>query len=727
MVSVYAVAGKQTAVRYCLIGIVSTLMVFSLAEASPTVGAYPDAPRGTVVEDHFGVSVADPYRWLEDLDSPATQAFVAAEGSLTEKYLEAQPTRVTLKHRLAELYNYERYGTPFMSGGRYFYTRNSGLQNQSVLYTATALNGTATVALDPNQLSSDGHLAVVGYVPSHHGRWLAYGISVSGSDWTEWHVRDLVSGKDLPDVLQYSKYYAPIFAEDDHGLYYSRFPAPPVGQELAAQDIGNALYFHTIGTDTASDQKLLDYPAHEDWQYAPDLSDDGRWLVVAVGEGEVGDKGLENIYLLDTQDGHAKPIPLFEGFEAAYDYVGSDRGQLYFVTTHGAPNGKIIAVDPNSGGTPRIRVVVPEAADAIGITEKSVAVLGHQLLVRTLHDAHTAVTAYDLDGRLLHTISLPGTGTAHGFAGRASDQETFYTFTDLITPPTVYRYDIATGRSRLFKAPKVAFKPSDYEQKQVFFSGKDGTRIPMLLAYRKGLKLDGRRPVLLYAYGGFAIPMLPTFNAGHIAWLEHGGVYAVANIRGGGEYGDAWHRQAIREHKQIVFDDFINAAEWLIANHYTSSKRLAIQGGSNGGLLIGACVTQRPDLYGAAVAQVGVMDMLRFDRFGQGAGWTGEYGSPQEATDFAFLRAYSPVHNVRPGTHYPATLIITGDHDTRVMPMHSFKFAAAMQAAQRGAEPVLLLIERASGHGGGPNVKQAIDQNADIYAFLFDSLGLNQH
>lgn len=727
MTSAYRQVTVYPCARRALAGMLVAMLWVGVAHGAPSVGSYPAAPRGSVVEDHFGITVADPYRWLEDLDSAETRAFVTAEGELTDRYLASQPVRKALRTRLARLYDYERYGTPFSSGGRYFYTRNTGLQNQSVLYTAASLKGAATVALDPNQLSSDGHLTVVGYVPSHHGRWLAYGVSISGSDWTEWRVRDLASGQDLPDVLPFTKYYPPVFAQDDSGLYYSRFPAPPVGQELAAQDVGNALYFHALGTDPASDPKILERPTHADWQYSPALSDDGRWLVVAVGEGEVGDKGLENIYLLDTTQVQKTPISLFEGFEAAYDYVGSDHGKLYFVTTKDAPNGKLIAVDPSADGAPSHHVVIPEGPDAIGITEKSAAIVGHQILVRSLHDAHTSVSAYDLEGHLLHSVALPGTGTAHGFAGLPNDRETFYTFTDLITPPTVYHYDIATGRSQRFKVPKVAFKPSDFEQKQIFFTGKDGTRIPMLLAYRKGLKLNGQNPVLLYAYGGFAIPMLPTFNAGRMAWLEQGGVYAIANIRGGGEYGDAWHRQAIREHKQVVFDDFISAAEWLIANHYTSSRRLAIQGGSNGGLLIGACVTQRPDLYGAAVAQVGVMDMLRFDRFGQGSGWTGEYGSPDKPEDFKFLHAYSPVHNVHPGTHYPATLIVTGDHDTRVMPMHSFKLAAAMQAAQVGPEPILLLIERASGHGGGPNVTQAIDQNADIYAFLVDSLGLRRH
>ncbi|HXA92837.1 MAG TPA: prolyl oligopeptidase family serine peptidase, partial [Steroidobacteraceae bacterium] len=398
---------------------------------------------------------------------------------------------------------------------------------------------------------------------------------------------------------------------------------------------------------------------------------------------------------------------------------------IYFLTTLDAPNGRVIAVDPARPERSNWKSVIPADSDAIAITETSVTLVDHQLIVRRLHEAHTRVTSYGLDGSQRREITLPGLGTARGFEGRPELRETFYSFTDLITPPTIYRIDLESGASRVFRAPHVAFDSSAFEQRQVFYHGKDGTRIPMMLAYRKGLKLDGTNPVLLYGYGGFGIPVLPTFAAARIAWLEMGGVFAVANIRGGGEYGEAWHRQGTRAHKQVVFDDFIAAGEWLIAQHYTSSSKLVIQGGSNGGLLIGACVTQRPDLYGAAVAQVGVMDMLRFDRFGQGAGWAGDYGSPSDPEDFKALRAYSPVHNVRPGKHYPATLIVTGDHDTRVMPMHSFKFAAALQAAQAGPAPVLLYLESSSGHGGGATVRQAIEQNADIYAFLVKNLGMH--
>jgi prolyl oligopeptidase len=685
---------------------------------------YPAAPRGDVVDDYHGTLVADPYRWMEELDSPATRTWVGAEGKLTDDYLAGISGRDRLHTRIAALYEYEKFGVPFQEGGRFYYTRNSGHQDQSVLYTTKDLNAPAGVALDPNGLSASVKLIVTGYVPAQDGRLLAYGVSEAGSDWTEWRVRDLQTGKDLPDVARHTKYYQPAFAHDSKGFYYSAFPAPPAGQELATQDLGDAVYYHALGTPASKDLRIFADAAHSDWQYEPHLSQDGRWLVIAAGEGEVGDKGLENIYLVDLSVEPHQVLPVTSGFEAAYIYVGADAGKLYFLTTLDAPNGRIIGIDPQHPARAHWQNVIAPSADAIDLTQTSVTLVNHQLIVRTLHDARSRVLVYGLDGVVHREVNLPGPGTAVGFEGRPQDTEAFYLFSDLITPTTVYRYDFSSGRSSVFRAPRAAFDASRFEQRQVFFPSKDGTRIPLTLAYAKGLKLDGHNPLLLYGYGGFGIPTLPQFNPARIAWLELGGVYAIANIRGGGEYGEQWHRQAIRIHKQVVFDDFIAAAEWLIAQHYTSTPKLAILGGSNGGLLVGACVTQRPELYGAAVAAVGVMDMLRFNKFGQGAGWMGDYGSPQDAQEFKALHAYSPVHNVHPGTKYPPTLIITGDHDTRVMPMHSFKFAAALQAAQAGPAPVLLYLERASGHGGGGTMSQAIDQNADIYAFLIRNLGM---
>ena len=685
---------------------------------------YPAAMRGTVIDTIHGTPVADPYRWLENLDAPDTRAWVTAQAKLADGYLAACPDRPAIRARLERLANVEKFGVPFHEGGRYFYSHNAGLQNQSVLYTMHALAESPEVALDPNALSADGSLAVIGYVPSHSGQFLAYGVSVSGSDWTDWHVRDLTTGHDLPDVMRWSKYYAPEFAAADAGLYFGAFPAPSAGQELSAQDLGHAVMYHAIGSDPAADRTILQIDGHPDWQYEPHVTRDGRWLVAVVGEGQVGDKGLNNVYLRDL--GTSTPVlPLTEGFDAAYIYVGDDGGRLFFLTTLNAPRGRIIAVDLAAPDRAHWAEVVPQGPDAIDLTAPSVALVGHELLVTTLHDAHSRVSRYRVDGQPRGDVAIPGAGTVRGFTGLADDAESFYSYSDLITPSTIYRFECASGSSTLFRAPKIAFDPAQFEVHQVFYPAKDGTQIPMMLAYRKGLALDGTNPTLLYGYGGFGIPVLPTFAPSRIVWLEMGGVYAIANVRGGGEYGEEWHRQAIRTHKQVVFDDFIAGAEWLIARKYTSPPKLAIQGGSNGGLLVGACEVQQPHLYGAVIASVGVMDMLRFDKWGQGAGWVGDYGSPNDPAEFKALRAYSPVHNVKPSTAYPATMIITGDHDTRVMPAHSFKFAAAMQAAQVGKAPVLLRVEMSSGHGGGTTVTQAIDQNADIDAFLARNLGIH--
>jgi prolyl oligopeptidase len=688
--------------------------------------SYPRAPRAALVEDYHGVAVADPYRWLEDLDAPATRSWLEAEAALTRSYLEAVPARARIAARLAALYDFERTGIPFREQGRYFYTSNSGRQEQSVLLSTTELAAAPSVALDPNALPAAGHPVVVGYVASRDGRRVAYGVSVAGSDWTEWHVRDLASGQDLPDVLRYTKYYPPAFTPEGVGLYYSAFPAPRPGEELGARDVGNALYYHALGSDPAADRRLLGDAAHPDWQYQPFLTGDGRWLVVLAGEGEVGDKARENVYLFDLAVPEAPPIALAPGFEAAFVFIGGDAGRLFFLTSLDAPKGRVLAVDPQHPERRNWREVIPQGAEAIdlSVSGRSVTLVGHRLIVRTLHDAHSRVRIYGLDGAAHAEVQLPGPGTVAGFDGHPEDRETFYAYSSLVTPPTIYRYDLDALRSSLFRAPQVAFDPRGFEQRQVFYRGRDGTRIPMVLAWRKGVRLAADPPLLLYGYGGFGLSTLPAFNPARIAWLEMGGVFAMANIRGGGEYGEAWHRAGTRTHKQVVFDDFIAAAEWLIAHHYTSARHLAIHGRSNGGLLVGACLTQRPQLFAAAIVQVGVLDMLRFNRFGQGAGWEGDYGSPQDPREFRALYAYSPVHNVRSGRHYPATLVITGDHDTRVMPMHSFKFVATLQAAQAGTAPVLLEVDAASGHGGGETVTQAIAQSADIYAFLVSNLGM---
>jgi prolyl oligopeptidase len=679
-----------------------------------------------VIDDYHGFKVADPYRWLEQLDSAETRDWVEAQARLTDSYLSRIPARAATKKRLTELLKFEKYGVPFHRSGRYFYTYNRGLQDQSVLYSVDGLPGTPKMVLDPNLLSTNGSLAVVGYVASHDGNLLAYGISEGGSDWVDWHIRVVASGNDLPDLLRWTKYYPPVFSRDDKGLYYSAFPAPRAGEELSTRDLGDAVYYHALGTLQSADRKLYERPDHPDWQFAPSLTSDGRWIVLSAGEGEVGDKGLENIYLIDLNSVNRAVVPLIEGFDAGYHYSGFDAGVLYFQTTLNAARGRVIAVDPANPGRSHWREIIPQGADSMDLADGSVRLVDHQLIVGTLHDAHQQVRIYDLNGRLRRELALPGLGAAFGFGGEPDDKETFYSFTDLATPATVFHLDLETGVSKVFRSPKVPFDLRTLEVKQVFYSAKDQTKIPIYLVYKKGLKRDGTNPTLLTGYGGFAIPIIPHFDPARLVWLERGGVFALANIRGGGEYGEEWHRQGMRDHKQTVFDDFIAAATWLIAERYTTTLCLAIEGGSNGGLLVGACLTQRPDLFGAALAYVGVMDMLRFNQFGQGAGWEGDFGSPQNPADFKVLYAYSPYHNVRPGTHYPPSLIITGDHDTRVMPAHSFKFAAALQAAQAGAAPILLHVQLSAGHGGGPTTTQLINERADAYAFLLANLRMSR-
>jgi len=725
---------------------------------------------------------------MEELDSPETKAWVKAEAELTDSYLEKIPRRKTLKERLTKLLDYEKFGTPFHASKRFFYSHNTGLQPQSDLLMTDGAEGEPKIAFSPNSLPKG--VSMAGYVASPDGKVLAYGLSQGGSDWTDWHFRDLKSGKDLPDVLRWTKYYHPVFAPNGKGVYYSTFPAPAPGEELRVRDLNNAIYYHALGTESSKDRKVYARPEHPDWQFRPHLTRGSHWLVITAGEGEVGDKGLENVYALDANVKNSDVVTLVESFDAEYLYIGADdytrlggalakranalpapvtvpavtgshlsetidtpkRELLFFQTTLNAPRGRVIAMDPaaaqtqftvprpvTSGSLPvavttqsqlpqagpidRWLEVVPQGPDAMDSASGSVTLVGHQLIVGTLHDAHSKVTIYGLDGKA-RELALPGTGTASGFGGDPTDKETFYSFVDYVTPPTIYRLNLKSGESKLYRSPRPAFDSAQFETKQVFYPSKDGTKIPMYLVHKRGIKLDGSNPTLLYGYGGFGISVLPRFDSTRVAWLERGGIFAVANLRGGGEYGEEWHRQAILGNKQKVFDDFIAAAEWLIAQKYTSKPKLAIEGGSNGGLLVGACVTQRSDLYGAALAYVGVMDMLRFDQFGQGAGWVGDYGSPHNPEEFKALRAYSPYHNVKSGTHYPPTMVITGDHDARVMPAHSFKFAAALQAAQSGPAPILLRVRLSTGHGAGPTTSQVIEEKADAYAFLMENLGM---
>ena len=677
---------------------------------------YPDAPRDATVDDYHGTKVADPYRPLEDPDSAVTRRWVEAENAITMPYLEAIPARAKLKARLTKLWDYEKFSAPRMEGGRYFYSRNTGLQNQGVLYSTDTLDGEGRVLLDPNSLSGDGTTALSGTSVSPDGSQIAYGLAEAGSDWNIWKVRKVADGADRDDVLKWIKFSGASWTKDGKGFYYGRFPEPSADASLRAPNYYQKLYFHKIGTPQAEDSLVYERSDQKEWKFGGNATDDGRYLIITVSKGT--DAKYRVLYQ-DLQDRDAKVVELIDNFDAEYSFIDNDGPVFWFNTNKDAPRGKVIAIDVRD---PKARrEVIPQAAETL----EDVSLVGDRFLAKYLKDARTQVKVFTLDGTFEREVEFPGLGTAGGFGGKRSDKETFYSFSTFTAPPTIYRYEVATGKSTLFKRPKVDFNPEDYTTSQVFYPSKDGTKIPMFLSHKKGLKLDGNNPTFLYGYGGFNIPVTPSFSPSNLAWMELGGVYAVANLRGGGEYGEEWHQGGTKLNKQNVFDDFIAAAEWLISHKYTSTPKLAIEGRSNGGLLVGACMTQRPELYGATVPGVGVLDMLRFHKFTIGYAWIDDYGSSDDASQFAAIRRYSPLHNIKSGVKYPPTLIITADHDDRVVPAHSFKFAAALQAAQGGDAPILIRIETKAGHGAGKPTAKQIDEAADKWAFLVKSLGVD--
>jgi len=677
--------------------------------------AYPLTLTTNVVDTYHGVTVADPYRWLEDDNSPATAAWVAAQNAVTFGYLEQIPERPGIKRRLTQLWNYERYGIPFKEGGRYFLTKNDGLQNQSVLYTLTSLDAEPRVLLDPNKLSTDGTVALTGFSIRHDGGLMAYGLATAGSDWQDWRVRDVATGQDLPDVIRWVKFSNTSWTKDGKGFFYSRYDEPATTNVLKGVNYYHKLYFHQLGTPQTADKLIYHRPDEKEWGFYGQVTDDGRYLIIAVSQGT---DTRNRVFYLDLQPPDAQVVELLKDFDAGYDFIGNLGSVFYFRTDLQAPRGRILAIDTTQPDRAHWREIVPETTDRL----QGANLVNRQLVALYLKDAHTEVRIFDPQGQLVRPLELPGLGTAVGFGGKVDETETFYLYTSFTEPGTIYRHDLASGKSEIFRQPKVNFDPANYETKQVFYRSKDGTRVPMFLTHRKGLELNGQNPTYLYGYGGFDISLTPSFSMANLVWMEMGGVYAQANLRGGGEYGEAWHQAGMKLKKQNVFDDFISAAEWLIRNDYTSSRKLAIGGGSNGGLLVGACLTQRPGLFAAALPAVGVMDMLRFHKFTIGWAWTSDYGSSESAEEFKALYAYSPFHNLKPGTIYPATLITTADHDDRVVPAHSFKFAAALQAAHVGAAPTLIRIETRAGHGAGKPISKIIDEVTDRWAFLVREL-----
>jgi prolyl oligopeptidase len=680
---------------------------------------YPETRRGNQVDVYHGVTVADPYRWLEaDVrNSPEVAAWVAAENKLTARYLEAIPERATVRRRLTEMWNFAQYFSPMKQGGRYYYLKNNGLQNQAVLYVMDSLDGQPRALLDPNRWSKDGTIALAGLGFSDDGKYLAYGRSEAGSDWSTWHVMEIAAGRALDDELKWIKFSQASWTKDGRGFFYSRYEEPRRGAEFQALNFNNKLYYHRVGTPQSADVLVYWRPEHPEWQYEGIVSDDGRYLIIAIMRGT---DERQRIVVRDLAEPYAMPVELIDNFDHEYTFVGNDGPVLFFKTDLDAPRRRLMAIDLRQ---PK-RVDGKEIIAQTEATLLQVSLVGDQFIACYLQDVVSRVKVFSLGGQFVRDVALPGIGTAMGFGGKRTDTETFYTFSSIATPPSIYHYDATTGASRLMRRTEVKFKPEDYEVKQVFYRSKDGTRVPMFIAYKKGLRRDGSNPTLLYGYGGFNISLLPMFSISRMAWMEMGGVYAQPNLRGGGEYGEAWHHAGTKLKKQSVFDDFIAAAQWLIARRYTRPDKLAILGGSNGGLLVGAVMTQRPDLFGACLPAVGVMDMLRFQKFTEGRLWVDDYGSSDDPAQFKALLAYSPYHNIRPKTRYPATLVTTADTDDRVIPGHSFKFIAALQHAQAGSAPVLIRISVRAGHGLGKPVSKLIDEITDQWAFLVKNLGM---
>lgn len=678
---------------------------------------YPETRRSDHVDDYHGTLVPDPYRWLEDPDSDETKTWIEAENKVTFNYLESIPGREQIKNRLTKLWNYERFGSPRRRGDRYFYSRNDGLQNQSVLYVADGIDGEARVLIDPNAWADDGTMALAGWTPSEDGKLLAYGIAAAGSDWREWKFLDVETGEHLEDHLKWSKFSGVSWMKDGSGLFYSRYDEPEDGEEFTGVNYFQKLYFHKIGDDQSQDSLVYDRPDEKEWGFDGHVTEDGKFLIITVWRGT---ERKNQVFCKDLTRDDAEVVELISGFEFQYDFVGNEGTTFWFNTDDGAPLRRLVAVDIQNSNRDDWMEVVPEAQQVL----QGVGLVGESFFALYLKDAASHVRIFDLSGQHIRDVDLPAIGSVGGFGGRRTDKETFYYFSNYTTPGTIYKYDIESGKSEVFRQPKVDFEPADYETRQVFYESKDGTRVPMFITHKRGIQLDGTNPTLLYAYGGFNISLTPGFSVSNLVWLERGGIYAVPNLRGGGEYGRDWHEAGMLDKKQNVFDDFVAAAEWLIDNKYTSTEKLAIRGGSNGGLLVGAAMTQRPELFGAAIPAVGVMDMLRYHKFTIGWAWVSEYGSADDANAFENLMSYSPLHNLRPNVSYPTTMITTADHDDRVVPAHSFKFAAELQHAHAGENPVLIRIETKAGHGAGTPTTKLIEASADVITFLTKALGI---
>lgn len=692
-------------------------IIIAMLLSSQAAIDYPEARRVDQIDVIHGTQVADPYRWLENdvrEDSEVDQ-WVDAQNAITHGYLDAIPQRDAIHDRLVELWDYPKVRTPFRIADRYYFSANDGLQNQDVLYVRRSLDEDPEVVIDPNGWSEDGTIALGGLSFSPDGRYLAYAVADAGSDWKTWKIRDLATGIDLPDRIKWSKFANPAWLPDGSAFFYGRYSPPEGDGAYVGKNEYMKLYRHVPGTPQSRDTLVLEDPDHPRWSWGPSVTEDGRWLVVNVWRGS-GPPNL--IRAMNLVDGDGTFIDVVPEWKHEYEFVGSSGNTLFFITDEDAPRKRVVSADLTYPSSPVWSEVIPEQSSTL----KSVHHVGGELIANTMQDATTRLVRYTESGEPKGAIELPGLGTAQISGGERAHDETFYSFSSFTTPPTIYRFDLTTGESRRIDGSTLDVDFTDYVVRQEFYTSKDGTRVPMFLVHRKNMKQDGSNPTLLYGYGGFDISLTPYFSPARLAWVELGGMLAIPNLRGGGEYGREWHQAGTKTRKQNVFDDFISAAEWLIDQKWTRPKCLAIQGGSNGGLLVGACMTQRPDLFGACLPAVGVLDMLRFHRFTIGAAWQGDYGDIENEDEFRALYAYSPYHNLEPGTSYPATMVTTGDTDDRVVPGHSFKYAAALQHAHAGEQPVLIRINRRAGHGAGKPTTMRIDETADVMAFLVNEL-----
>ncbi len=703
--------------RTTILGGLTLIAAFGLAFAGDTRMKYPETKKIDHVDDHHGTKVPDPYRWLEDdvRQSKEVAAWVEAQNKVTIAFLESIPQREAIKKRLTDLWNYEKYGVPIKAGGRYYYFKNDGLQNQSVMYAMETLTSEPRVLIDPNSWSKDGTVALAATSFSDDGKFLAYSVAEAGSDWNIWRVMEADSGRLLSDELKWVKFSGVSWTKDSRGFFYSRYDEPKEGAAFQSLNKNQKVFYHRVGSSQSDDVLVYKRPDQPDWGFQTTVSEDGRYLIITTWKG-TDDK--YRVAYKDLLEPYGMPVDLIDNFDHEYTFIGNEGPVFFFQTELEATRRRVIAIDTRRPHL--LKELIPEAKETL----VGVNILANQFVVTYLKDAKTQVKLFALDGRFVREVEFPGIGSAAGFGGKREDTETFYSFSSFATPANIFRYNLLTGKSELFRKTNVRFSPDDYEVTQVFYKSKDGTKVPMFVAHKKGLKKDGHNPTLLYGYGGFAISLTPSFSVARLAWMEMGGVFAMPNLRGGGEYGEDWHQGGTKLNKQNVFDDFIAAGEWLIENKYTSSSKLAIQGGSNGGLLVGACMAQRPDLFGACLPAVGVMDMLRFHKFTAGRFWVDDYGSADDPEQFKAIVAYSPYQNLKPGKKYPATLVTTADTDDRVVPGHSFKFAAALQAAQSGDSPTLIRIETRAGHGAGKPTSKIIEEVSDQWAFLVKTLGM---